>query len=79
MEMIAAGSGDQTLCAMTRKSPREKLGYRYDSANKAFFDESAENGDEIAPSNRDRRARDDESDAEDFRKKDRKLHGASPA
>jgi hypothetical protein len=79
MEMIAAGSGDQTLCAMTRKSPREKLGYRYDSANKAFFDESAENRNEVAPQNHDRRAHDDKPDAEDFRKKDSKLHGASPA
>ncbi|HEV2901341.1 MAG TPA: hypothetical protein VGX71_26565 [Pseudaminobacter sp.] len=43
-----------------QKKPREKLGYRYDSANKAFFDESAENGDEIAPSNCDRRARNNE-------------------
>jgi hypothetical protein len=62
-----------------QKKPREKLGYRYDSANKAFFDESAENGDEIAPSNCDRRARNNESDAEDLRKKDRKLHGVGPA
>jgi hypothetical protein len=52
----------------------EKLDQRHDRSGEALFNEGAKHGNEITPSEHDRRTHNDEANAEHFREKYCELH-----